>query len=32
MIEKYCYDKFLMIYSWAGREDKDKRRQKNGQT
>ena len=32
MIEKYCYDKFLMISSWAGREDKDKRRQKNGQT
>ena len=31
MAEKYCYDKYPMMFFW-GREDEEKTRQKNGQT
>jgi hypothetical protein len=32
MVENYCYNNSFMIFFFRGREDKDKRRQENGQT
>ena len=31
MVKKYCFNEYLMIFS-SRREDKDKKRQKSGQT